>query len=250
MKLITIVYDDVRLLPRFLRFYADQGVDHFLFGIYSCRNMMDEVRRLSAGHKITIREIDGEYSGEKDTQVRIELQQQFIGRNEWWVVADVDEFHEYPEPLPQLVPKLGRCNHVRARFLDRVADDGRFPPLREGSMWEQFPYGLQLTGNLLRAQTHKVMLVKGATLTGPGHHFIHGRTNPYPEPGVVHHFKWFDGAEQRFMRRRDAYLAAGVPWHTECSRFLDYYESHGRIVVDDPLFEPVKPAKPRHWPDV
>ena len=66
----------------------------------------------------------GEFSSEEKFEYRKKDIKQ-IGENDWIVVADSDEFHSYPESLPDFLAKLDNAGLVAVKGVlwDRVSKD-------------------------------------------------------------------------------------------------------------------------------
>ncbi|MFD3678269.1 hypothetical protein [Streptomyces sp. NPDC058613] len=61
---------------------------------------------------------------------------------DWWVIADLDEFHVYDRPLTDVIAacEAGGYDHVKGALLDRVAADGSLAALEpNASIWAQYP---------------------------------------------------------------------------------------------------------------
>jgi hypothetical protein len=163
--------------------------------------------------------------------------------DDWYVVADLDEFHVYDRPLIDLIEFCERSGyyHVNGCFLDRIAIDGGFPEVGTTSLWEQYPLGGAVTMRLLRAPTLKTGLALGRFHLGGGHHGVRGETGvPRNQSFIqVHHFKWTGSVVERIRTRVEEYesgawrLAYPGVLH-EARRFLNYLDHHnGRIDVTD-----------------
>jgi hypothetical protein len=128
--------------------------------------------------------------------------------NDWWVVADDDEFHKYSKDLYEIV---NDCNEngwelVRGGFIDRIGENGTFPEIdNDEDIFEQFPLAGFFRYPLSGACPNKICILKGYIELTPGQHYakIDGHTTwkwqgwnhpliaPVDEYNVqVHHFKW------------------------------------------------------------
>jgi hypothetical protein len=128
--------------------------------------------------------------------------------NDWWVVADDDEFHKYSKDLYEIV---NDCNEngwelVRGGFIDRIGENGTFPEIDDDEdIFEQFPLAGFFRYPLSGACPNKICILKGYIELTPGQHYakIDGHTTwkwqgwnhpliaPVNEYNVqVHHFKW------------------------------------------------------------
>jgi hypothetical protein len=163
--------------------------------------------------------------------------------DDWYILADLDEFHLYDRPLTDLVALCEREGKQRVGgcFVDRVGPDGTLAPVGPGPLWRQYPLGGAITSRLVPAPTLKIGLALGRLGTGGGHHGVPGRTGlPREESYIqVHHFKWTEGVVAR-MRRRVRRYESGQ-WQLvypsvldEAKRVLHYLARHaGRIDVTD-----------------
>jgi hypothetical protein len=127
--------------------------------------------------------------------------------NDWWVVADIDEFHLYPND--NLQGLINTCDEhgydlVRGGFIDRIGPDGTFPELQsEIPLWEQFPNAGFFRFPMSGANPNKICVMKGHVELTSGQHYAkldnhttwkwQGWNHPliYDLGYVqVHHFKW------------------------------------------------------------
>ncbi|GAA0934110.1 glycosyltransferase family 2 protein [Virgisporangium aurantiacum] len=184
--------------------------------------------------------------------------------DDWYVLADLDEFHLYDRPLRELVglcERMGK-DHVCGCYVDRIGPGGTLPPVRTGALWPQFPLGGAVTSRLLCAPSVKVGLALGRRGTGGGHHGVPGRTGM---PGrrsyiQVHHFKWTASLPARMRRRMQRY--ENGDWELvypsvldEAKRVLRFLRRQGgridvadrRLLVDEcgPGYDAYRP-----WPKV
>jgi hypothetical protein len=127
--------------------------------------------------------------------------------NDWWVVADIDEFHLYPNNnLRELVDTCDEYGYdlVRGGFIDRIGPNGTFPELQsETTLWEQFPNAGFFRYPMSGANPNKICVMKGHVELTSGQHYAkldnhttwkwQGWNHPliYNLGYVqVHHFKW------------------------------------------------------------
>jgi hypothetical protein len=127
--------------------------------------------------------------------------------NDWWVIADIDEFHLYPND--DLEKLLSDCDNrgydiVRGGFIDRIGRGGEFTELVDDtSIWEQFPNAGFFRYPMSGANPNKICLMKGYVELTSGQHYanINGNTTwkwqGWNHPLIsqdntvqVHHFKW------------------------------------------------------------
>jgi hypothetical protein len=253
MKLITILYEDLSLVPFFVEHYAVQGVTEFLVGAYQKTGAFDAARQLFAAHRNIIVPIAGEYSNAADTDIRHELCRRYVRPDEWWVVADVDEFHEYPIPLLELCEELDQRQYkfLLSRLLDRISADGSCPRLTLGvPLWEQFPAAAFITRELMASSDVKVMLVRGRELTGVGHHIpVQSVPSEIYVGGMVHHFKWFGDIVAKMKARSNLIESRGWAQPNKCDRLLEFWGRYARLpIAGECGFH--FPTKAAHWPAI
>lgn len=201
------------------------------------------IRRYPA---ICVESYRSEFSTEGERACKQRLCDKFIADGEWWAVADLDEFHQYPLPLPKLIKaaETRGSDHVLGTMVDRLAADGSLPAVRTGDLWRQYPCVAKLTQNLLGGVVQKVMLVKGRGKLGTGHHWLwEGR--PAPERGLVHHFKWNNRVLERLEERLAVFNRQRIPWAIESKRFLDFWREQGKFDLKAPDLEAETRPAPR-----
>ena len=138
--------------------------------------------------------------------------------NDWFVIADIDEFHLYPND--DLSSVINNCEEngwevVRGGFIDRIGGNGEFSELNQtDEIWKQYPNAGFFRYPLSKACPNKICIVKGYLDLTSGQHYakIDGQTtwkwqgwnHPLIAPldthtVQVHHFKWDKTAEQRIL---------------------------------------------------
>jgi hypothetical protein len=247
---------DARLLARNLSHYRELGVDRILLDVHlrtTCdEDLLAAVTRVAQAHGATIANIC-----RGPLRPSVERREQVLPRycadDDWVVLCDIDEFQEYPCDLPLLTGYCERhgYDYVGGRLLDRVAADGRLPPLNDRSLWHEFPAGTQLTVNKRGGDPHKIVLARPWVKIVDGqHHALTGRG--LPEEifcCTVHHFKWDAElvARTRYMRR--CHINAGEHWWSESDRLLEFLAaSDGRIDLADPGLQTCWPGYKRTEP--
>lgn len=128
--------------------------------------------------------------------------------DDWWVIADDDEFHLYSKPITDIIKDCDNngWNVVRGGFIDRIGENGIFPrikPIRD--IFHQFPLAGFFRYPMSGACPNKICIAKGNVKITAGQHYaeIDGHTTwrwqgwnhpliaPIDEYNVqVHHFKW------------------------------------------------------------
>jgi hypothetical protein len=210
IRLVSVIGHGKELIPHFIKHYSSY-VDEIQFVIYETdvyNNLTNEVSELIKGNdkvKIVKTIKDRIFDWEKVTQLYNFIKSK--SPNDWWVIADIDEFHLYPnDDLKKLIQN---CNEygwdvVRGGFIDRIGIDGEFPEIvEEVSIWEQLPNAGFFRYPMSQACPNKICVVKGNVEITSGQHYakIDGQTtwkwqgwnHPLINPHSfvqVHHFKW------------------------------------------------------------
>jgi len=221
LRVVTVVGHGVNLLPHFLNHY--KFADEICIAVYKSETSPNIVSEVSEQIKdtqnvriVTVHE-DRAFDWKKVTELYNEVKN--THPDDWWIVADIDEFHIYPV----LDPKHLRyqCDRngweiVRGGFIDRLGKDGTFPILTstEG-IFKQFPLMGFFRYPMSKACPNKICMMKGHIKLTPGQHYaeIDGHTTwrwqgwshpliaPHDKWSVqVHHFKWDSTCAERMMK--------------------------------------------------
>lgn len=211
IKLISVVGHGVSLLPHFIEHYYNI-VDEINFVVYESDlhpELQREIRRAIRG-KEKAKIVKTVYDRVFDWNRVTDLYNEQIKKpgSSWYMIADVDEFHVYPE-YPNYI--VSDCDSrgwevVRGGFVDRIGNDGEFSEIKEGiPIFDQFPIAGFFRYPMSGACPNKVCLVKRGTEITSGQHYakIGGHTTwrwqgwnhpliaPVEKYSVqVHHFKW------------------------------------------------------------
>lgn len=261
------VEHDLELLPHFLRHYLRLGVEPGR--IRAILNASDpthpalvDARRILAEHGAP----PGEdwiapYTSDGMWAKRREVQAREAAPDDWVLSADVDEFHEYPEPLADFLRRCARMgvDCAQGPFIDRLAPGGALADVRRTpDIWSQFPLMADVIWSLGRSGashnrfgTVKLMAMRGRVAPGRGGH------GPVPEGGPiehlfgaplgefplierpafrgriplrVHHFHWTAKLPAR-LRRRVATPGASAAGREYGAKQLAHLEAHGGVDV-------------------
>jgi len=248
VHLVSVLGGDVAVVPQMIEHYRGLGIEsfHLIRHAESAgAEVYAETARVVADAGL---ELAATHLGPWDEA----LNSQLIGEamaarpDDWFVVADLDEFQLYDRPLPELLAWCERAGHelVEGCYLDRLGADGGFPTVGSGSLWDRYPLAGMLSFPLLGATPTKVTVVRGRIRLEHGHHrACSGSVAPHREVyAQVHHFKWIDTVVERLRTRKERFQSGRweVVFPTvvaEALRFLDHLAAHGgRVDVDEPLF--------------
>ena len=273
IRLVCVLGHGHELLPHFIEHYS-KYVDELNFVIYES----EASPRILSRSKPIIQQYDNckivkvvrdrVYDWEKVTILYNMIKAK--RKNDWWVVADIDEFHLYPNNDLRTI--IDECDDnlwsmVRGGFIDRIGEGGTFPKLeQETSIFEQFPYAGFFRYPMSQACPNKVSIMKGSVELTNGQHYaiIDGHTTwrwqgwnhpviaPYEQYSVqVHHFKWDETSITRLKK-----VAEVNQPYAYSKEYLKMYEELKKtnFLVDtknrDYMF--LKSVKPnfsgyRHW---
>lgn len=223
IRLVSVIGHGKELVPHFIKHYSNY-VDEIQLVIYETElynNLTNEVSELIKGNqkvKIVKTIKDRIFDWEKVTQLYNFIKSK--SPNDWWVVADVDEFHLYPnDDLTQLISdcESNGWDIVRGGFIDRIGPEGEFSELKEDeNIWNQYPNAGFFRYPMSNACPNKICLVKGYIEITSGQHYakINGQTtwrwqgwnHPLIKPDSfiqVHHFKWDSTSIERIKSVAD-----------------------------------------------
>ena len=210
IRLVTVIGHGVKLLPHFIDHYKSY-VNEINIVVYesdvapNLYNEVIDIIKIYENVKIVKQIKERVFDWEKVTELYNEVK--LTKPNSWWVIADIDEFHLYPnDNLHKLIYDCQEngWDIVRGGFIDRVGKNGEFVELKEKkSIWKQFPNGGFFRYPMSKACPNKICIVKGYIEITPGQHYakIDGHTtwrwqgwnHPLINPNStvqVHHFKW------------------------------------------------------------
>ena len=210
IRLATVVGSRTNILSHFLAHYSNV-VDEICVGVYDWddKELSKEVKKIIEGFpkaKIVLTRTAEKFNWETVTSMYNEIKN--FHPEDWWIIADDDEFHEYSQRLEYIIHDCEEngWDLVRGGFVDRLGPGGIFPELQlEKDIFEQFPLAGFFRYPLSGACPNKICIMKGYVELTPGQHYakIDGHTTwkwqgwnhpliaPYKEYNVqVNHFKW------------------------------------------------------------
>jgi len=210
IRLVTVIGHGPELLPHFIDHYS-QYVDEIHVVPYISDvspNLKTEIFNITKNYSniVVCNAVrDRVFDWNKVTQLYNYTKSKYP--NDWWVVADIDEFHLYPnDDLKTLIQNCDEKGNtlVRGGFIDRIGVDGEFSDLTSDlSIWAQFPNAGFFRYPMSGANPNKICVMKGHVELTSGQHYAkidnlttwkwQGWGHPliYASGYVqVHHFKW------------------------------------------------------------
>lgn len=232
MKLFFNADQDLALLPFFLEHYRKLGVTQFFCStLYNKVKPQKDLCVYPYGVDTTL-DIYSQMAEAIRGMIR-----RHVFESEWYILADLDEFHEYPLELPDLIHRCEQRGKdcVLGEMVDRVKEDGSIPELTNEPLEIQFPVKSVITRDVMLACVQKIMLCRGIRNIDNGHHSMQEVSYPYPSRGVIHHFKWHSGIVSR-MKERLAQPHKDLPWYAEAQRFINHWQLCGSVNVQSAVY--------------
>ena len=221
-RLLTVTGSRTNTLWHMLNHYR-HIVDEMFVVVYEWENtnILAEVGKILENFpsaKVVKVERREKFNWEVVTQLYNEIKSQYP--DDWWVIADDDEFHIYPIPLPFLIEdcEANGWDIVRGGFVDRIGEGGSFPEIKPyKNIFEQFPLAGFFRYPLSEACPNKVCIMKGYVELTNGQHYakVNGEVlwgeqfdnkliAPIDTYSVqVHHFKWDSTCVERIKAVAD-----------------------------------------------
>lgn len=256
------VESDLPLLPHFLAHYRDLGIApgaaHVILNApHKDHPGVARARAVLAAFGHAPAEIwTDPYTSAAMWDRRRAVQARVAARDDWIVNADMDEFHDYPAPLAEVLRWCAArdITCVQGPFIDRIAEGGRLAPVRPApSLDAQFPVRAEAMlriagegGGHDRYGTVKLMFHRGDVQPSRGgHHPVadagrvcHALHRPlgafsaitrpgfrFSHPFRVHHYKWTDTLIAG-LRRRLATPGVSPAGTAYGAKLLAYFEAH------------------------
>lgn len=224
IRLVTIIGHGLELLPHFISHYT-KYVDEINIVTYNSElypNINQDVKKIVDG-SFNVKIVDDVthrvFDWQEVTNLYNKVTQKY--KDDWWAIADIDEFHLYPKD--NLKDMINDCERngwdvVRGGFIDRVGNGGTFPELGSGFIFKQFPMMGFFRYPLSGACPNKICLKKGYVKLTAGQHYVEfdghttwrwqGWNHPLIAPidtysVQVHHFKWDASCIERIKKVAD-----------------------------------------------
>jgi len=242
IHLVTVVGEHIATLEPMLEHYRALGVDSFFVNLHLSseddpvrEQVFDITKRFGCGvATVTV----GNW---RMVQQELYIRQRYEYPDDWFILADQDEFHEYPRVVRDILAECERRGYhsLRGCFVDRIARDGGFPALdKERPLSEQFPLGAAITLQLLNGDPRKVVAARGPILIDRGQHRAReGKGCPTRQYFIpVHHYKWIAGITERLARRVELLRERGEPAWEESQRLVDYCYTRPTLDLENPAF--------------
>jgi hypothetical protein len=223
IRALSVIGHGVNLIPHFIDHYS-KYVDEIQFVVYQSPihpTLINDVKEAIKDHKNVkiVKTIENtEFDWSKVTALYNLMKSK--NQNDWWVIADIDEFHLYPnDDLKILITNCDKYGWdlVRGGFIDRIGPEGTFSKLEPNiNIFKQFPNAGFFRYPMSKACPNKVCVMKGYIELTDGQHYAkidgyttwkwQGWNHPLINPHSyiqVHHFKWDSSSIERIKAVAD-----------------------------------------------
>lgn len=245
MTLLFNILEDRSLLSYFLQYYHALGVTKFVCGLHkghSNPQSAEIAQKLRSFPHVLYCSYCEEFSAQRDADAQNKMRLELLRPDDWYVIADLDEFHHNPAfssfARMKAEAEAEGAEYVGSSFIDRIACEGKiFAIDRLRSLDEQFPFSALLTTVILRGCADKVVMAKGSVGISAGHHSAAGRRASFL--CQTHHFKWHGkNLLEQLEQRSWTYAKQGVPYWNEPLNFVEYcFRSQNKIDSSDPSLQ-------------
>jgi hypothetical protein len=223
---VTLRDGEYALLPYWLDHYARLGVGAFALCVNTEGVDPSGIPDATAGIKVPVYRHDYHsedarlYDGVKDEQEEAALAAAGAKPEDWVMRVDLDEFHQYPTHLHDVLDDAEASGYdaLSGHPRERVAEGGAIVPLKPGpfpSLGEQYPWSFDPSAVYGGFTAPKVMLARGRVKLTDGRHHTRNAVHPATLPGfVVFHFKHRTEGLER-VKSRMAYLPPQQEWYRQ-----------------------------------
>ena len=237
VSLVTTVGLDPILLHHFIKHYKSIGVDNFYVVVWgdSDRVKYDEIVEVLDTHGLEV------YEDLRDTQsgVNYFLTDTYnritsTKPNDWWIVADLDEFVIFPKPLKQFIDEIN-TDFVHVLMLDRIGENGEISELKyDDNIWEIYPNVGFMSLFIRKNCLTWCGLIKGKiNLTVGQHDLIHDEPVNKKIVAQVHNFTWKKSDIEKTKYYKDLWKNDSNNWIGEYINVENYFDKISNIDIDD-----------------
>jgi len=264
IRLLSHIAGDDDIVEAWCKYYLDLGITSIHVIAHGRWRSNPRLYALRDSLPIYIEdEYEGEFGIEEKCRRMNALLARFMGQ--WVVVADSDEFVEFPLRRPSFTIRWLEwrgATALAAPMVQRLREDG--------SLWgaatirdpfSAFPLCMtdlykRLGAPAAAIRKYPLLFVDGRTRLDGGNHLppnVGGRVLDWTR-GVTHHFKWRSYVVDRLRRR----ASSQHTWRHESAAYLEYLRTHHWRLPTDGAFTGsrgelikrgliVTPTSPRFW---
>ena len=189
------------LLPHFIEYYTRLESDKIIFICNAevasdlLNSKIDKRRVLIEPPKTgALTKLEGIVGGDDSERINRVKNENVV----WYVPTDLDEFHDI-SPFRSFQELRTACikgghKYVASQMLDMVAPNRALPKTiaPEIPISDQFPVELNITGEIMKAWTRKVVFASPEVDVDKGHHYTKNfKYDSFPQIFTTRHYKWF-----------------------------------------------------------
>ena len=145
-NIVTTVGLDPILLHHFIKHYKSIGVDNFYIVVWgdSKEVKYDEIVNVLKRYDLEVYE-DLRDVNNGSPQFLTDIYNKITSTkpDDWWIVADLDEFAVFPKPLDKFIYEdlvYNDIDFMHGIMLDRIGKNGEFSELKyDDDIWEEIP---------------------------------------------------------------------------------------------------------------
>jgi hypothetical protein len=254
INLVTVCGHNTTMLRHMLNHYKE-FVDEIYVVVYLSSDkdrVLSEVKEITKELNIDIHKqtIEEPFNWKRVTELYNETK--LLKPNDWWIVADDDEFQIYSKPIHELIDDCEENGYkfITGAFLDRIGTNGRFPKINgDSDIWSEFPLTGSFRYPVSNACPNKTVVMKGNIQVTNGQHYAmidgedtygdrwnHPLRYPVDKCFIqVHHFKWDISVIGRL--REVSRIKEDYTFHKEYRDMFDYIiDNYGTIDINDERF--------------
>ena len=188
---------------------------------------------------------------EYNTHKREDRDNIFVQQQEdstWIFGVDLDEFVDFPCPIPEYLASLSEQNYncLSGRLIDRVDAEGNLRSIEKTpDISDQFPRIAAVKKNIYQPQAGPPAFGKKLAIQKPlkwwvGRHTIHPETLEHvreaPTVLTINHYAWDRLLIGRITQRAEVYRQRqNLGWFHEYINMIEYIQKYGKLRLEDIL---------------
>jgi hypothetical protein len=241
-NIVTTTGLDPILLHHFIKYYKQLGVDNFYVVVWgdSKEVKYDEIVNVLKRYDLEVyKDLRDVNNGSPQFLTDIYNEVISIKPNDWWLVADLDEFAVFPKPLKEFVYESD-IDVVYGMMIDRIGEDGKLSELEyDDDIWKKFPNVGLVSHNIRENNNIWCGLLKGKYELGVGQHGLKQINFDINKVKIqVHNFTW----KKSDIQKIKYYMKLWKPgttypfWINEYVRVDNYLKKNKKIDILDDKF--------------
>ena len=265
IRAVTTIGTQPTLLKHWIKHYKSLGVDDLCPVIWgpSDKVLIDEIMAVLEEENVKpFKNLINVENGDAYYLTQIYNETMKDNLNDWWIVADIDEFLVLPKNIKDVVLELEeqKLNYAYSLMLDRIGENGQFSELGyDDDIWKTYPNVGFVNRYIRNNDCRKMSLLKysGKGLSVGQHTLIkHNAYQPWDRwvermksdssismKHQVHNFTWKKGDIEKF-RHSKFWNVKGEAGTTPINRWADeeydamtdYFTKNKTLNLDDKRF--------------